>query len=104
MLIAVVSLLPFPSPAVERVAFLDKAFHLCEYLLFAWCFIRASLLSGWSRARASTVAFLVSAGLGVVLEGLQGLVPYRTAEFWDVVANLVGTMGGLACGLKSVRS
>ena len=52
----------------------------------------AALLAGWQPGgRAAALAW----GYGVLLEGLQGLAPYRTAEAWDLAVNA----GAVAVGL-----
>ena len=41
---------------------------------------------------------------GVLLEGGQSLIPYRSASFWDFVANTMGVTLGTALGLQLQKS
>lgn len=79
---------------------LDKPLHLCEYLLFAWCVIQAARSSQWSRRTGVTAALIVPVLYGAFLEGIQSLLPYRSAEFLDVVVNTVGALLGCWAGLR----
>lgn len=94
---AFLSLIPLPSPAAASWGSLDKIVHLCEYLLFAWCLVRALRASGASDVTAAPSAFLIATLWGLALEGLQAWLPYREAEGWDAVANAIGAgIGAIA--------
>ncbi|MBI3312397.1 MAG: VanZ family protein [Candidatus Omnitrophica bacterium] len=97
--IAVGAVIPVPSKVGSAIGSLDKLLHLCEYLLLAWCTVRASRASGFPQAKTLTVAFLFPVGFGVFLEAVQGLLPYRSAELGDIVANTVGAGLGVGIGL-----
>ena len=85
-----------PVPSTEAGGFpLDKAAHLCEYLLFAWCLAHAGKASRWPRGTVRAATLLIAIGLGTALEGIQAFLPYRSAEWMDLVANVVGTVLGL---------
>lgn len=86
-LVAVLSLMPVPGdgPQVN-----DKLAHFVTY----------ALLSGWFGLLVSSRRWLLSvwlglAAFGIVIEGLQGLTPHRSAEWADVVANGLGAAVGL---------
>lgn len=69
----------------------DSIYHAVGYLVLAWLLRRA-----W-RARGpagDVLAAAVAVTVGVGLELAQALLPYRTAEVRDVVANMTGV--GLA--------
>ncbi|MCU0755122.1 MAG: VanZ family protein [Xanthomonadales bacterium] len=68
----------------------DKLQHALAYLLLAGGY--AQLLEGW-RSRAWLAASLLL--LGVLVEGLQSLTPWRSAELADLLANSVGITLGL---------
>ena len=72
---------------------LDKAVHLCEYLLLAWLLVQA-LRAGAHRA-ASWVAWGWATGYGMMLELVQALVPWRSAEVSDALANALGAALGV---------
>ena len=91
-LIALLAVLP-PTPGLS-VGRLDKAAHLCEYALFAWCLRRAATASAVSRPRAFLIAFCVSTLYGGLLELVQGGLGYRSAEWGDALANAIGAALG----------
>ena len=90
--IAVLAVLP-PTPGIS-VGYLDKLAHLCEYALFAWCLRRAAHASAFSRSSELLLALGFSIAYGALLEGIQGVLGYRSAEWGDVIANTVGAVIG----------
>ena len=89
---------------------LDKLVHLCEYALFAWCLVQAMRSptrpdihpAPQGGVHLLATAFLLSACYGALLEAVQGWLPYRRAEGWDLVANAAGAgMGALITGRKA---
>ena len=97
-MIAAGAVLPVSTPSPAGLP-LDKLIHLCEYLLLAWCMVQVARTSGLPRTKTLTVAFLLPTSLGVLLEGIQHFLPYRSAEFLDVAANTMGTGLGLWVGM-----
>jgi len=69
----------------------DKLVHM---LLFAW--LAWSLLLGWPQRRfyVRTAAFLLF--IALLSEGIQLLVPGRSADWLDVAADIVGAGFGLS--------
>ena len=94
LLIAVMAVVPVPERPAAVLPWLDKAAHLCEYLLFAWCVARATCASGSSRRTILAVSVLCSAAYGALLEGVQFWLPYRSAEWADALANTIGAALG----------
>jgi VanZ family protein len=90
--IAVLAVLP-PTPGVS-VGRLDKLAHLCEYALFAWCLRRATHASAFSRLTGFLLAVGFSISYGVLLEGVQWWLGYRSAEWGDVAADALGAVLG----------
>lgn len=98
MLVAVVSVWPFSADTARAVGPLDKLIHVCEYALLAWCLVQAMVSppSGAGQAPARphlsllATAVLISTGYGALLEAVQGWLPYRYADGWDLVANSAG--------------
>lgn len=92
-------LLLFPSTNVTHieVPFLDKVGHisLFAFLVLIWAMFFWVKTEGVS-ARLGWV-LLITFFYGIVIEALQELFfKPRTADIWDVVANLVGILlGGL---------
>ena len=95
----VVSVIPVPDVRVPGAGPLDKPFHLCEYLLFAWLIMQVGATSAWPRARRLATALLVPIAYGGAIEGIQSLLPYRSAEWADFFANAIGAGLGVVSGL-----
>lgn len=88
-LTVVVSMLPMPDVPVD-IAHGDKIEHFVGYALLA---AYAAMLFEARRARARAYAAVVA--LGVAIEGLQTLVPWRSGgDLADMAANLLGVAAG----------
>ena len=86
----IVSVMPVPeTPA--KIPSLDKLAHLCEYWLFAWLLTRV-LRSARHPLRN---AWLIAVGYGAAIELVQALIPWRSCELADVVANALGAALGI---------
>lgn len=57
----------------------------------------------WGRWQAPWAAWLLGTAYGAAIEGVQWLVPYRRAEFGDLVVNAVGLLAGLVLTRLLVR-
>jgi VanZ family protein len=80
------SLAPIPGPPIAHA---DKAEHLATYgVLMLWF----AQLGGPPRRRAVTAAALVALGIGI--EFLQDLTPYRMFDPADMIANAAGVALG----------
>jgi len=81
---------------------LDKAAHLCEYFLFAWLLLQAlpptSLVGGQAVRAYRLWAWSYATSYGLLMELIQAMVPWRSAEWGDVVANAVGAVLGVWLG------
>ncbi len=84
----VVCLLPLPAVAMPLPQ-ADKLEHLLAYALLS---AYAVMLFEGCVARRVALAGLVLFGLGI--EGLQSLLPWRSAEWPDVLANALGVSLG----------
>lgn len=81
-----------------QVPHLDKLFHLLAFLGMQVAVSRAAAFL-WPRAGrgarlGGTLLFSLSAG--AVLELVQALLPYRSAEWLDLVADGLGALAGAA--------
>jgi VanZ family protein len=92
-LLLVISVMPLRAPAA--VPHLDKVWHLCKYGLFAWLVRRAQRARRQPRPRWR--AWLIATGYGLLLEGVQAWLPWRSAEVGDVLANGLGAAVGIWC-------
>lgn len=98
-LIGILAVVPVAAPQVSGVS-LDKVAHLCEYWLLTWLAFRAARFMGIPRRAAFRWIAITAIGYGALLEGVQGLLPYRSAELLDVFANALG----VALGVWTTRS
>lgn len=78
---------------------LDKLVHVCEYLVFAWALVQTGRASKWAESTSLVFAFGIPLLWGAALEGAQTLLPYRSGEWADVLANMIGSLLGLWVGL-----
>ena len=82
--IAVLSLLPPEQIELESN---DKIGHALAYLSL---FITYGIWKSTQNERIQ--GFLWCFGFGLLMEGLQGLVPGRSPSLWDIVANTTGLL------------
>ena len=95
-LTVIVSLLPMPRVPVSIDHF-DKVEHVAGYAVLAGY---ASMLFARRRALAWAAVF----ALGVAIEGLQTLVPWRSGgDVPDMLANAAGVMLGAAVAFTPLR-
>jgi len=95
-LIFVVSSFEVEVPGIQHIPLRDKGIHFVEYAVLGWLCAAASSRS-WPSAsawRAAAFAVFVSAIWGLSDEIHQALVPGRSAELGDVIADLVGSIAG----------
>ncbi|MBL8300398.1 MAG: VanZ family protein [Rhodanobacteraceae bacterium] len=84
----VVALLP-ALPGVGRVAFGDKILHAGA---FAFLMLWYAQIYPFGRERWRIAGRLILFGAGI--EILQSLVPYRSADAWDLLADAAGVALG----------
>lgn len=85
-LMLAVSVIPISVEGPD-VPQLDKLLHVGEFLVFAWLLIRAKT--------RPVPAWLLAAAYGAMIEVVQGFLPWRSASWWDLGANLVGATAGV---------
>lgn len=84
-----VALLPAPQ-GIGSIAFGDKVAHAGAFaFLMLWY---AQIYAG---VRDRLCCALGLAAFGLSIELLQGLVPYRSADIWDLVADCAGVGVGV---------
>lgn len=83
------ALLPAPS-GIGRIEFGDKMLHAGA---FAFLMLWYAQLYADGRDRRRLALGLVAFGVGI--EVLQSLVPYRSADIWDLVADGAGVVAGV---------
>jgi VanZ family protein len=97
-LIFVISSFEVQVPGGRHFPFKDKGIHFVEYAVLGWLCAAASARS-WPRAsvwRTAGFAVFVSVLWGVSDEIHQALVPGRSPELADVVADVLGSIAGAA--------
>ena len=102
VLITLLSLFRFSEVDVGEIAFpnLDKIVHFVFYffavVLGMYC-LAERRGDRFSVKKAWLALVLLSIGYGVLIEGLQWIMPFdREADIWDIVANSLGAvLGGL---------
>lgn len=95
-LIFVVSSFEVEVPGVRHIPLRDKGIHFVEYAVLGWLCAAASSRS-WpsvSAWRVAAFAVFVSVLWGLSDEIHQALVPGRSPELGDVIADLVGSIAG----------
>ena len=101
-LILVVSVVPVKVNL--SVSHLDKVAHVCEYLVFAWLLVQAVRLGRLREREYLLFAWLFATSYGALIELIQWLLPWRSAEWLDGVANAVGAAIGVWIGERLPRS
>ena len=100
-LVLLLSVLPAgPELVLGR---LDKAAHLGEYLLFAWLLVQAIRASRMPERDYLIWAWIYATSYGGLIELIQALLPWRSAEWGDAVANAIGAALGVWVGQKIPR-
>lgn len=75
----------------------DKLAHLAEYAVLAFLLARGFGRPFW------WAAFLTATIWGVIDEWHQSWVPLRDASAWDIVADALGALVGMAAAVLPVR-
>lgn len=89
LLLAVVVILSLiPGPPSPPLLTWDKSQHALAWSFLAWWFLQA-----WD-GRQPLDRCLLLLGVSAIVELLQGMTPYRTADWHDVLANAVGVASG----------
>ena len=96
LLVFILSVAPI-SPGVS-IPHLDKVAHLCEYLVFAYLLVQA-IRATWHGERAYLLwAWIYATSYGLLMELVQIMVPWRSAELGDALANALGAALGVWIG------
>jgi VanZ family protein len=93
-----------PVTPTVSVPYLDKAVHLCQYLLFAWLLAQAVRAGSLRQAEYFWLVWVYAASYGLLVEIIQMFVPWRSADMWDALANGIGAGFGAWIGRKFPRS
>jgi len=98
-------LLPVPETPLSQVHLIDKWTHFILFAAIGFCYLNTATLGfshknvqAWSTGLFS--AFLYAA----LSEGLQSFLPWRSADWMDVLANCIGVLISLFLSLLFQRS
>lgn len=101
-LVAFVSLAPMGVGGSDKLPFniqLDKFVHFVMYVVLTNLLIvgiKKQFTCRRVRYSAVVVSAILSVVFGITMEVLQELVTdYRDFSFWDIVANVIGALGGI---------
>ncbi len=95
-LIFAISSFEVEVPGARHLPFRDKGIHFVEYAVLGWLCAAAAVRS-WSAAsawRTLSFAVFISFLFGLSDEIHQAMVPGRSPELGDVIADLVGSAAG----------
>ena len=99
--ILVVSVIPVSGG--PDIPYLDKVVHLCQYWLFAWLLVQAIRTGGLRERDYLVLAWVYAASYGLLIEIIQGFLPWRSADWADALANAIGAAAGVWTGQRIPR-
>ena len=82
------------------VSHLDKVVHLCEYLLFAWLLVQALRATLLEEREYFLMAWIYATSYGLMIELIQAMLPWRSADWADALSNAVGAAIGVWLGQR----
>lgn len=104
MLVLVLSVIPTEHLPDADVLYLDKVVHVCEYLGFAWLLVQAIRAASRLPEREYLLwAWIYATSYGILIEIIQAMVPWRSADWADAVANALGAACGVWIGQRIPR-
>jgi VanZ family protein len=89
-----VSVIPVRDGALDA-PYVDKCLHLGEYLLLAWLLVRALRVSQVLQPSYVLWAWIYTTSYGLLIEVIQAMLPWRSAELGDAAANTLGAALGV---------
>jgi len=92
ILILIVSSIPNLSTPSLGFTFADKVAHFVEYLILGLLVAVAFHREG--RSKPLVTAIIVCCAFGILDELHQALVPGRTADIFDILADFLGSVAG----------
>ena len=99
-LVTVLSVIPV-APGVVSIKHLDRVAHLCEYLVFAWLLTQALRAAPAAEALLPLVwAWIYATSYGLLMEAVQAMIPWRSAELGDAAMNALGAALGVWIGRR----
>ncbi len=72
----------------------DKVVHFFQYLLLAWLLVQAARASRLQVQGLRRMMWGAATGFGMLIELVQAMLPWRSAELLDMVMNGLGAAMG----------
>lgn len=86
-----------------RDSLVTTAGHVVAYVVLG--FLLPVAIGGWEvRAPGLVLAFVLASGLGIAVEAVQSLLPYRDAQMLDALGDMAGAALGLLLFSGVVRA
>ena len=89
-----------PIQVELSVSHLDKVVHLCQYWLFAWLLVQAIRTARLKEWEYLVLAWIYATSYGLLVEVIQGFLPWRSADLVDAAANALGAALGVWIGRR----
>ncbi|MDR1591767.1 MAG: VanZ family protein [Prevotellaceae bacterium] len=98
--VVMLSVIPVTSLPDAGGIFLDKMVHTVMYagLTLAFCFDLTRNSNRRLTVKQFVGVFLFGVIFGLIIELLQSVIPYRSADFQDCLANAIGAFIGSCTG------
>jgi len=101
-LIFLLSVLPFHGGLAD-VPHLDNVVHLAEYLVFTVLLVHALRANPANEPIFLFWAWMYATSYGALMELIQIMVPWRSADVSDALANALGAAIGVWIGSRNTQ-
>jgi VanZ family protein len=89
-------------PVQPNIASFDKSVHLLMYAAIVWGFFIDKIRC--NNLKFNYLAIIIFVALyGGAIEIIQYCLPYRSAEIWDLIFDVLGGIAGIFTGIILLR-
>ena len=92
-----------PVPEGPDIPWLDKAAHIVQYLALAWLLVQAIRAGHLEDGSYLWLAWIEATSYGLLIELVQAMLPWRSADLLDAAANALGAAAGVWLGRRTAR-
>ncbi len=92
-----------PTTPLPSATHLDKLVHVWEYLVFAWLFTQVIRHNELRAPEYRWLAWMFALSYGLLMELIQAMLPWRSADWADVLSNALGAALGIWLGERIPR-